>query len=416
MSTPKTGSKERSPKAMPRRRGQATVELAILMVALVPTFLYVLASDDLMRFRLDLQEVVVSSPWDYTHLDYLEKQVKASPLEGHLQNYYEGLSSRTGPMTSVNWKKTNLGCKEDQDIATHLNGSSGPIKKLTGGGGLLDGLFGGLLGGSSGSKDSNSPKSSNSGGMGGVLDMVDGFLDKAEGLLDDSNKMMDGLGNMDVGDMLNNLGQSLLSNVMGSVVNSVLGLLGMGAPEYTVNHGGLYTCKAKMSVTNTGLLQNFFQEWAGNTKVTDKAKGQGVWEFNEQRFSVMADTWALTKGDQDASRSSLLGGRVQSVYKGSSKHGNAESKANDLAKKGEDEKIITKWVITMDWPSLGGVLGGYGDNTGTAETEFKGTKDCSSPDIEGFESTPWGRKGAAGKTYQEVCGNRQKTYMGRELK
>ncbi|MFZ5471719.1 MAG: hypothetical protein ACOZIN_20010 [Myxococcota bacterium] len=53
-----------------RVRGGATVELAISMIVLIPIFLYALFLDDLLRYRLDLQEAVVSSPWDFTTQSY----------------------------------------------------------------------------------------------------------------------------------------------------------------------------------------------------------------------------------------------------------------------------------------------------------------------------------------------------------
>lgn len=55
---------------MQRRRGGATVELAIMMVFLIPTFLYSLFLDDLLNFKLEMQETIVSTPWDYNFLDY----------------------------------------------------------------------------------------------------------------------------------------------------------------------------------------------------------------------------------------------------------------------------------------------------------------------------------------------------------
>lgn len=53
-----------------RSRGQAAVELSLSMLLIVPIFLYVLFLEDLLRHKLTLQEVVVSTPWDYTGIDY----------------------------------------------------------------------------------------------------------------------------------------------------------------------------------------------------------------------------------------------------------------------------------------------------------------------------------------------------------
>ncbi len=51
-------------------QGGAAVELAILMLIIVPVLLYTLMINDLMRHRLDLQEAVTTSAWDYTTLNY----------------------------------------------------------------------------------------------------------------------------------------------------------------------------------------------------------------------------------------------------------------------------------------------------------------------------------------------------------
>lgn len=53
-----------------RTRGQAAVELSLTMLLIVPIFLYYLFLEDLLRHKLTLQEVVVSTPWDYVGVDY----------------------------------------------------------------------------------------------------------------------------------------------------------------------------------------------------------------------------------------------------------------------------------------------------------------------------------------------------------
>lgn len=53
-----------------RSRGQATVETAVLCIVLVPLLLYAFFLDDLLRFKLDLAEAVFSAPWDYTTVNY----------------------------------------------------------------------------------------------------------------------------------------------------------------------------------------------------------------------------------------------------------------------------------------------------------------------------------------------------------
>ena len=52
------------------RRGQATVELSVLCIVLVPLIMYVLFLDDLLRYKLDAAEAVYAAPWDFTTVDY----------------------------------------------------------------------------------------------------------------------------------------------------------------------------------------------------------------------------------------------------------------------------------------------------------------------------------------------------------
>lgn len=61
-----------------RRRGAAAVELAIMMVFLVPTFMYVLFLQDLLWYKLEMQETIVSTPWDYSFVDWNRFKMKDS--------------------------------------------------------------------------------------------------------------------------------------------------------------------------------------------------------------------------------------------------------------------------------------------------------------------------------------------------
>jgi hypothetical protein len=60
-----------------RARGQAVVELAVAMLIIVPTFLYVLFLDDLLKAKLDLEEAVVSAPWEYARVNFEEGPAKS---------------------------------------------------------------------------------------------------------------------------------------------------------------------------------------------------------------------------------------------------------------------------------------------------------------------------------------------------
>ena len=47
------------------QRGGASVELAVLLVLLVPALLYVTLLQDLLMAKLENLEIVTSSPWDF---------------------------------------------------------------------------------------------------------------------------------------------------------------------------------------------------------------------------------------------------------------------------------------------------------------------------------------------------------------
>lgn len=68
----------------PSARGQGAVELALSMLVVVPTFMYVLFLDDLLTAKLDLEEAVVSSPWDYARVNF-EEGPAGEKLESVLQ-------------------------------------------------------------------------------------------------------------------------------------------------------------------------------------------------------------------------------------------------------------------------------------------------------------------------------------------
>jgi hypothetical protein len=71
-----------------RSRGQAAVELSLMGIIIVPTFLYILFIDDLLRFRLDQQEAMVTSGWDFSTVNYDVESSKAKyiPKDGKAGN------------------------------------------------------------------------------------------------------------------------------------------------------------------------------------------------------------------------------------------------------------------------------------------------------------------------------------------
>ncbi len=68
------------------RRGAATVELAVTMIAMLPLILYTIFLSDLLLYNLDWQEAIVTPAWDAAVLDYpgLNRPVEgASQVQGN---------------------------------------------------------------------------------------------------------------------------------------------------------------------------------------------------------------------------------------------------------------------------------------------------------------------------------------------
>jgi hypothetical protein len=59
-------------------RGSAAVETAILMIVLIPLIMYTLFLEDLLSYKLDQEETVLSAPWDFAHHDYRHKPQAAT--------------------------------------------------------------------------------------------------------------------------------------------------------------------------------------------------------------------------------------------------------------------------------------------------------------------------------------------------
>jgi hypothetical protein len=77
-------------------RGSAAVETAILMIVLIPLIMYTLFLEDLLAYKLDQEETVMSSAWDFANQDFrhvdrskLQDQVTSSDM----QTYWDHTSS-----------------------------------------------------------------------------------------------------------------------------------------------------------------------------------------------------------------------------------------------------------------------------------------------------------------------------------
>jgi hypothetical protein len=298
--------------------------MAILMLVLIPTFLYVLTADDLLRYRLNLQEVVVASPWDYTHLNYEPGGVAGNALVPHLQRTYADINLAYS---------SNAQTGDKEGIATMT--SSGWGKE----------------------------------GSAKVVCSKEGIASE--------------------------LALSLSAQTL----------------KQQVDHGGLYICNAALGVENVRLVKRFLQEFAGDVEVSEKAKGE-AWGLNRQYFSVVADTWAMTRVENvepnASGRGKVLQSRVNSVYSIPS----LPAVAKAVQYVNSASQILSPIVFVDDRTDMG-----LGDDTATAEVGF--STSSSRPQTSGnsgFDASPWRHKGARGDdTYQQVYNRRANTYMGRPL-
>lgn len=70
---------------MRKARGAATVEMALSLIVLIPLFLYALFLSDLLRYYLDQQEAVLSTPWDFTVQSYSASKNTSTNTESSIQ-------------------------------------------------------------------------------------------------------------------------------------------------------------------------------------------------------------------------------------------------------------------------------------------------------------------------------------------
>ena len=78
------------------RRGGATVELAVLMIVLIPSILYTMYLEDLLFYKFDLEETVVSTPWDFSNHDYRKKkgnEITGSVRQAAMQTFWDHTSA-----------------------------------------------------------------------------------------------------------------------------------------------------------------------------------------------------------------------------------------------------------------------------------------------------------------------------------
>lgn len=105
-----------------RTRGAASVELAIMMVVLVPTFMYFVFLQDLLWYKLEMQETVVSTPWDFSFVDWnqlkLTAQGQAQPPPEDNTEETEGAASSGYDPASTDEKPPSYAAETIDNVVT----------------------------------------------------------------------------------------------------------------------------------------------------------------------------------------------------------------------------------------------------------------------------------------------------------
>lgn len=94
------------------QRGGAMVELAVLMLVFVPLILLPMYFQDAIRYKLDTQESVCSTAWDFAYGDYQENSASsiAGSIESANRDIYADLWSGSkkkavGPWANFEWRQ-----------------------------------------------------------------------------------------------------------------------------------------------------------------------------------------------------------------------------------------------------------------------------------------------------------------------
>ncbi len=120
---------------LPAERGGAMVELVVLMLVFVPLILLPLYFQDAVHFKLNAQEAIYSSAWDFAYGDYEKKTV--SELAGSIRSenweiFKNGHSGdkkdkADGPWANFKWESSGkvATCTSEKDFEKPLGSISG---------------------------------------------------------------------------------------------------------------------------------------------------------------------------------------------------------------------------------------------------------------------------------------------------
>jgi hypothetical protein len=228
------------------QRGAASVEAAISMLIIIPAFMYSLFLDDLLRYAADLQEAVVSTPWDFSGQNFTQPGSRGL-------GSYRPKSEPYGGETLVQNQARLMFCDHESSGDTY-------------------------------SADADQDCNSQDHHVGKALSGHVCWL----------NKNAEQITCEPVQTNIGALGDPVYSAYKGRFGNT----------------GGLYECYGKEVVENYLLPKSFLQEFAGDTKMTkknwkaagtdihgnaEKGDNDTAYYLEQQRFAVLTDPWAVNE-------------------------------------------------------------------------------------------------------------------------
>ncbi|AKJ06535.1 hypothetical protein ATI61_105479 [Archangium gephyra] len=364
-----------------QQRGAASVEAAISMLIIIPAFMYALFLDDLLRYAADLQEAVVSTPWDFAGQNYTQPNSRG--LKGGAS-----ATKPTGGNLEVQHQARLMYC-DHESSGDSYKGDSSYVNDCDG-------------------EDHHQGKALS----GHVC-----WLNDSDG---------DGDGNPDA------------HQVTCEPVQRNVGLL--GSDMYSDYHnqfgraGGMYECHGQEVVENYLLPKSFLQEFAGDEKMSKenwsndgssihenakKGDKDTAYYLAEQRFALVADSWAVNEtpangGEGESAidmavapgtKSGPLYERVSLVYTGNASYTLFQT-ATTTFLTAASKKLLNPIILTSrpDNPATPNVSL---TKVGTSPPKQNIEQDNGSHD---YYSTPW--KDWSNNPYEKTYGKRGKYYMG----
>ncbi len=231
------------------QRGAASVEAAISMLIIIPAFMYALFLDDQLRYAADLQEAVVSTPWDFTGQNFTQPDKSRGLI------VYPPKDGPYGGKTVAQNQARLMFCDHESSGDTYSSDAD---------------------------QDCNSQ---------------DHHIGKAlSGHVCWLNKQAEQITCEEVQTDIGNLSEPVYRAYKNSFGND--------------NGGGLYECYGKEVVENYLLPKSFLQEFAGDTGMTkknwkaegtdihgnaDKGTKDTAYYLEQQRFALLVDSWALNE-------------------------------------------------------------------------------------------------------------------------